>query len=507
MSALVVRDLTVRTALGRTLLEGIDLEIGAGEQVLLVGPSGSGKSTLLRVIAGLDPVPGGTISGSVTLAGRQVLGRDPEEDPPPLDVGWLPQDSAAGVCLPVVEDDVALGCESRAWPVPRIDAAVADALRAVGGWGWRARDSGTLSAGQAQRVGLAAALAPGPAVLLLDEPTALLDPGALRAVQGVVARLQDDAEPPAVLLVEHRLDEWADAGRLPARVVVLDGGRVVADGPGPRVWDQVGAALASSGAHLPWSVELALRGSVPDGGARRRRSTSPGCDAPGETLLRTAGLAVGHTDAALSGVELSVGAGEVVAVVGANGAGKTTLLHTLAGVMAPRAGTIERPGGRPALVFGDPEQQFLAPTVAAELGFDGAPADVVEATVAALRLDPATSVHRLSGGEQRRLSVASVLQGVRRVVLLDEPTRSLDRQGVRWAVRVLRSSAAAGRGILLTSHDLRFVLDVADRVHVIDGGRLLGGGPPQEVLASDLLGRAGLPVPSSVRWLLSGAAA
>ncbi|GAB2607050.1 ATP-binding cassette domain-containing protein [Pseudactinotalea suaedae] len=503
MSALRIRDLTVRTAQGRTLLAGVDLDVDPGEQVLLVGPSGSGKSTLLRVVAGLDPAPGGTVTGSVVVAGQEVIGRDPELDHPPLDVGWLPQDPAAGVCLPVVLDDVAFGCENRAWPVPRIEAAVAAALRAVDAWEWRDRDSGTLSAGQAQRAGLAAALAPRPALLLLDEPTALLDPGALRGVQAVVSALQS----PAVMLVEHRLDEWADAGELPRRVVALEGGRVIADGPATRVWSQVGPALARAGCHLPWSLEATLPGPELDGAAPLPPSGSPGRVSPGASLLATTGLAVGRESAVLTDVEVSVRAGEVVAVVGSNGSGKSTLLHTLAGELRALAGSIDRAGGRPALVLGDAEQQFLAATVAAEVAFDGAGAEVVEATVAALGLDPEASVHRLSGGEQRRLSLATVLQGERAVVLADEPTHSLDRAGVRWTVRALRAVADAGRGVLLTSHDLRFVLEVADRVYVVRDGRLLGGGATAEVLAGELLVLAGLPLPAAARARLRGAAA
>jgi len=506
VSVLRVRDLTVTTATGRTLLAGVDLDVGAGEQVLVVGPSGSGKSTLLRVLARLEPAPGGTVTGSVELAGEQVLGRDPDEDPPPLDVGWLPQDPAAGACLPIVADDVAFGCENRAWSIDRVEAAIDRALAAVDGLAWRDRDTGTLSAGQAQRVGLAAALAPEPALLLLDEPTALLDPGALRGVQRVVARLRGQHDPPAVLLVEHRLDEWADAGELPTRVVALDGGRVVADGPAERVWRRVGADLARAGAHLPWPVEARL-GRSPDGDPPPLAPSVPGSVEPGATLLRATGLAVGHGAPVLTDAEVTVRAGEVVAVVGANGCGKSTLLHTLAGLHAPLAGEVARPAGRPALVLGDAEHQLLGQTVAEELAIGGTPPDVIERTVRTLRLDPDASVHRLSGGEQRRLSVATVLQGERAVVLADEPTHGLDRAGVRWAVRTLRAAAEAGRGVLLTTHDLRFVLEVADRVHVVVGGRLRGGGPTREVLAGDLTALAGLPLPAAARVALTGAAA
>lgn len=495
MTALAVRDLRVEAADGATLLADVDLEVAAGERVLVVGASGSGKSTLLRVLAGLAPAPGATVSGSVVLAGQQVVGRDLEA--PPLDVGWLPQDPAAAVCLPVVEDDVAFGCENRRRTLEEIESAVLRALTAVGAQGWRRRDSTTLSSGQAQRVGLAAAVAPAPAVLLLDEPSAMLDPLALRGVRAAVERVVSGPAPPAVLLVEHRLDEWADGGALPERVVVLDGGRIVADGPTEQVWARHGAALAAGGVHLPWPVERGL------GGALDPAPAEPG---DGPTLLR-ARVAVGHGPTVLADVDLQVRAGEVVAVIGPNGCGKSTLLLTLAGLLRPRRGTVDRPGGHPALVFARPELQFLAPTVAAELAHDGAAPDAVAAMLAALRLERAAerSVHRLSGGEQRRLSVGVALLGARSTILADEPTFGLDRAGVAWVGSALRGAAADGRGVVVTSHDLRFVAEVASRVVVLGEGRVLDAGTTTAVLAR-CRDAGPLPVPAAIRDRLRSAA-
>ena len=507
-TALRVRGLSVYGRDGRPLLREVNLDVAGGERVLVVGASGSGKSTLLRLIAGLSPAPGTRVEGSIRVLDLEVLRRDPAADP--LPIGWLPQDPAAAVCLPRVGDDVAFGCESHRFEVEQIDRAVDEALHLVGAQGWHECDTGTLSAGQAQRVGLAGATAPTPALLLLDEPTAMLDPQALRRVRTALARLAANKQPPALLLVEHRLDEWADGAELPGRVIVLDRGAVIADGPAARVWSEHGAAMVAAGCHLPWPVERATIGV-----ATTRRDGFLAVNPPparsadrgsGAELLRASGLAVGHgSSAVLTDLALTVRAGEVVAVIGANGAGKTTLLHTLAGVRRPLAGTVRRPAGRPALIFQSPEQQFLAQTVAEELAFDGATSEQVRHALAELRLEATArlTVHRLSGGEQRRLSVGTVLLARRPLVLADEPTFGLDRDGVVWTTRAFRAAAAQGRGVLLTSHDLRFVLEVADRVLVVHGGRVLAEGPCAEVLADPLLQAAGLTLPASVRHVLA----
>lgn len=501
-SALRISGLTVRGRHGRRLLDDITLELDAGEQVLIVGASGSGKSTLLRLIAGLS-LPGCQIEGSIRVLGEEVLGRDAAAEP--LPVGWLPQDPAAAVCLPRVGDDVAFGCESRGYDLQRIDRDVASALRLVGAADWRDRDTGTLSAGQAQRVGLAAGVAPGPELLLLDEPTSMLDPVALRRVRDALAGLADERHAPAALLVEHRLDEWADGADLPGRLVVLEHGRVLADGEAERVWKRYGAALLAVGCHLPWPVERALLDAAQAEPGRRppvAASDPAGGLAP---LLVADGLDVGHRhQAVLRGASVQVRPGEVVALLGANGAGKTTLLHTLAGILPALAGRVRCAGGRPALIFQAPGMQFLASTVAAELAFDGAAPDRVSRMLRRLRLESMAdaSVHRLSGGEQRRLSVGSVLLGGRRVLLADEPTFGLDRDGVQWTTAALRAAAAEGRAVLLSSHDLRFVLEVSDRAYVVASGTLGGGGPTPAVLSDPLLGAVGLLPPAAVREAL-----
>jgi energy-coupling factor transport system ATP-binding protein len=208
----------------------------------------------------------------------------------------------------------------------------------------------------------------------------------------------------------------------------------------------------------------------------------------------------------LHGVNVELHAGEIVAVLGRNGAGKSSLLLTLAGLLAPAGGTVT--GERPGMVFQNPEHQFLGSTVREEVGY-GLPAD------AAPRVQRMLDAHgighlaeqnpyRLSGGQKRRVSLAAMLAHQRPSLLADEPTLGLDRRATIATIAAFRAAAAAGTGILLSSHDLRTVATLADRVLVVADGRIVADGPVFEVLREEqLLAGAGVTVPLLVGWLLS----
>ncbi|MEE1618245.1 ABC transporter ATP-binding protein, partial [Brachybacterium sp. J153] len=485
-------------------------EIHDGEQVLLLGPSGSGKSTLLRTLAGAIPShQRGRVRGSVRLAG----GVDPVAGgvtaAAPL-VGHLGQDPADGVCLPQIAEDVALPLESACTPPERIGPRVHAALTATGTADLAHRRAATLSGGQLQRAALAAAVVAEPRLLLLDEPTAMLDAEGVAAVRRAVDAAVD-ATGCAVLLVEHRLDEWAgEAGvaGLPARTIALDrSGRVLADGPTARVLAEHGERLRAEGCWLPREIERRLEDGAgaggispaPDGtahvaatGAAPRQTAGTPAPAPTPLLrLRSATLGPEGRDV-LTGADLTVRAGRVLAVVGRNGAGKSTLLGALSRLDPLRTGTLE--GGAAALVLQRPESQFVADTVVGELAASGAGEQARTELLARLDLgDHADqSPYRLSGGQQRRLSLGAMLLTERPVLLADEPGYGLDRAAQAEVLSLLREAAQEGRGVVLTTHDLRAV-EAADEVVVIAGGRLVGPLAPAALLADgELLRRAGL---------------
>ncbi|BFU46369.1 ABC transporter ATP-binding protein [Krasilnikovia sp. MM14-A1004] len=442
-------------------VRGVDLRIAHGERVLLLGPSGAGKSTLLAALAALLPEDSGQAAGEV-----EIDGLDPRKARER--VGIVFQDPQTQLVMARSGDDVAFGLENRGVPAediwPRVDAALAR----VGFAYPRDRPTAALSGGEQQRLALAGVLALRPGLLLLDEPTANLDPAGAARVRDAITRALDPDT--TMILVEHRV---AEALPLVDRVVVLEpGGGIRADGPPAAVFAAHGDRLAEQGV---W---------VPGHPVAPRRAVAP----PGDPWVRARAVAV---PGRLAAVDMTARAGEVVAVTGPNGAGKSTLALLLGGLLAPGSGTVEAFGDprpphrwraaaltqRIGSVFQQPEHQFVTSRVRDELALGprrlGRPAAEVAATVDELldrlrltRLAEANP-HTLSGGEARRLSVATALATAPRLLVLDEPTFGQDRRTWIELVELLARLRDAGHGIVAVTHDDAFVAALADRVHAL----------------------------------------
>jgi energy-coupling factor transport system ATP-binding protein len=424
--------------------------------VLLLAPSGGGKSTLLAALAGLhDPESSGRSEGTLLVDGRH-----------PRDVrartGLVLQDPEAQVVMARAGDDVAFGLENRGVPRELIWSTVDAALEAVRFPYGRDRSTTALSGGEKQRLALAGALALRPGLLLLDEPTAQLDPAGARLVRDVVAGVRDTT----LLLVEHRV---AEALPLVDRVVVLDpGGGLLADGPPEVVFAQHGRALADRGVWVPGLV-------VPP-----RRAAQPA----GPTVLTAAGLR--HPRVRRPLPDLHVCAGEAVALTGANGVGKSTCARMLGGLVEPAGGCLQPPlhrwrartlAGFVGSVFQEPEHQFLARTVAEELELGplrlGSPPAVArerrEELLARLHLERLADANpfTLSGGEQRRLSVGTALATRPQLLVLDEPTFGQDARTWRELLDLLAGLRDDGAAVLAVTHDEAFAGALADRTLVL----------------------------------------
>lgn len=452
----------------------LNLEITPGQKVLILGHSGAGKSTLLHALAGvLGGAQEGEQRGQLLVNGtlpQHQRGR----------IGLLQQDPDAQVVLSRVGDDVAFGLENLGVPRDHIWPRVRRALAEVGLDLPLDHSTAELSGGQKQRLALASILAMEPSLLVLDEPTANIDPRGVVEVSDAVARVVN-ATGATLVVVEHRVEIWKD---LVDRVVVLDPpGGVVADGTPDAVLGAEGARLAQAGIWVP--------GHHP----KHRKVVRE----LGDTVLSAAALGTarvpGHVVA--EHIDLSLHSGESIALTGDNGAGKSTLALTLAGLLTPFAGEVRASealarGAKPqpirwtskqlltriGTVFQEPEHQFLATTVREELAIGpralGLAARDIDNAVDELleklhlsrlaRANPFT----LSGGEKRRLSVATVLATKPDVVILDEPTFGQDARTWIELVGLIDELLSEGRTVISVTHDRDFIDAVVDTEVVLE---------------------------------------
>ena len=474
----------------------LDLQIHPGERVLLLGASGAGKSTLMHALAGvLGDAEDGDETGSLLIDGRRVAearGR----------VGLVLQDPDSQVVLARVGDDVAFGCENLAVPRAEIWPRVRRALADVGLDLPLDHPTSSLSGGQKQRLALAGVLAMQPGLLLLDEPTANLDPDGVVDVRDAVVRSLERSGA-TLVVIEHRVEVWQDVVE---RVIVLDPvGGVLADGPTREILSGQGERLAQAGVWVP---------SRPPRFPTRHPTRHP--TGRPEGLLRAEGLMVGRVpfgrrraSVVADDITLGVHAGTATVVTGRNGAGKSTLALTLAGLLAPAGGALRASSGfaagisaephrwrsrqlltRIGTVFQDPEHQFLAATVRDDLliGPRALGLSVAEQTsrvdelMGRLRLDHLADANpfTLSGGEKRRMSVATVLATRPRLLVLDEPTFGQDSRTWQELVGFLAELLDEGTALVAVTHDAQFVSALADeeyRLGAADPIRLGVGAP------------------------------
>lgn len=488
---------------GEPALQGLDLQIPAGQRVLLLGASGSGKSTLLHALAGVlpqtedetDDGAGSGPRGQLLVDGRPAAQRDAV-------TGLLQQDPESSILLARAGDDVAFGPENLAVPAAEIGPRVDRALDSVGLEISTDRDTSALSGGQQQRLGLAGITAMRPRLLLLDEPTANLDPEGVATVRRAVEAVVEDTGA-TLVVVEHRTEVWAD---LVDRVVVLGPRGVVADGSPTQLLDAHGThaeQLRRAGVWTPGAQVEPLLPEASEGDlllsaealevsreqpsqrrlSRRRRRVRSGRPAPEDSMA--------GAPAALP-VDLQLRAGSAVALTGPNGAGKSTLALSLAGLLVPAFGAVRAADAladgipndpsvwsgpelveRIGTVFQEPEHQFLTGTVREELAVGPRRAGVPEEEIAGrvdelldrLRLTELAEANpfTLSGGQKRRLSVGTVLAAAPRILILDEPTFGQD--AVTWAavVDLLAEQVQRGRCVVVVTHDAELIRALAAR--------------------------------------------
>jgi energy-coupling factor transport system ATP-binding protein len=533
------------------VLRNVSLTVRDGEFVLILGPSGCGKSTLLQLLNGTIPhTLRGRLEGEASVCGKPILSTKVASFA--TEVGMVFQDPEAQIINTRVRDEVCFGLENLCRPAAEILERQREALDFVGLDGFGDRSIFDLSGGQKQRVSIAAVLAARPRLLVLDEPTANLDPAGMAEIFAVLERLNREAGT-TIVMVEHRVDELADRV---SRVLMMDRGSIVFDGTPREAFSQrrvahseENAAVPSS-AWFPQACEFALAlgdrmGRPVDATgmplsvseavafADRCIGTATATSQPPAPLLTRPSTA---NDPAflrvnrlsffyekklpiLSDIGFDVGRGEMIALCGRNGSGKTTLARLLMHINAPPRGTIWLEGrdvfdlsareisSEIGYVFQNPDHQFVTDRVWDEIAYGlkvrnyadnaiaervGEVLDIVDLTRYRDR-----SPFSLSLGERRRLSVATMLVLEPHLLVLDEPTIGQDHERAQQLMGLMARLRERYRtSILMITHDVRLVAEWADRALVISGGRLLFDGSPQAMFADDaLIADAGLLAP------------
>lgn len=457
---------------GRDAVSGISLFVRSGECVMITGPSGSGKTTLCMAAAGiLEHEYGGKKTGKVTLFGKNVqdykgISEISEH------VGMVFDDPEAQLLFTTVEEELLSALERRGLAPDEVKARLDTVMEITHLTSLRNRAPHALSGGQKQRVVLAATLVLGTDILILDEPTAELDE---RGTESIISILRDlKAGGKTIILTEHKYARFKD---LVDRLVVLDEGRIRSMGPPERI-----------------TGDDYVKGVIYPDFTGIRDFSMPALPPDRPPLITTSDLEFMYGDVpSLCGVNLTIRAGEFIAIVGQNGSGKTTLIKHFIGLLRPTKGEVIVDGKNSkncsvgdlahsvGLVFQNPDHMFFADTVEEEIAFGidnlGIPDKdtVMEAVLRETGLTHTRVLYPrwLSRGERQRLAIACVLAMQPRVIILDEPTTGLDGREAREIMELLKHLQRDGRTIVMVTHSRQIAEECADRIITMEEGRIL----------------------------------
>ena len=464
------------------VLADITVSVPQGAFALLVGDTGSGKSTLLSLVKP-QIAPAGERAGSVRAFGREVGGLTDEEAA--TTVGFVFQDPDNQVVCDSVWHEMAFGLENLGVPQAEMRRRVAEAGYFFGMGDWFHSSTDELSGGRKQLLSLASTLVMQPRLLLLDEPTAQLDPIATKNFLHALFRVNRELGC-TVVVATHAPELMADYATC---AFELEGGRL-------REVDSPDACKARGG--LAIEGRRAAEGSVPDMGERPRAPLEPRRSASAESAaaVRGAWFRYGRDgDWVLRGLDLDVAPGEMHALVGGNGCGKSTLIALLAGLRAPGRGSVRVGVRERALLPQDPKALFAEETVVDELMEWAAVGGYGESEAREMlgRIGLAARVqahpYDLSGGQRQLLALAKVLLVKPRLLLLDEPTKGLDRAARIGVARMLDEARADGATIVMATHDLDFVAALADRVSMLFDGEVACTEPTGEFFRNNIFYR------------------
>ncbi len=478
-------------------LRGVNLDVEAGEFVLLCGESGCGKSTLLRLIK-RELSPFGDEDGEIAYAGAPVGTLDARRAT--AEIGFVLQDPEAQIVTDTVWHELAFGLESLGLESTVIRRRVAEMASYFGLEDWMHKPTAALSGGQKQLLNLASVMAMNPKLLLLDEPTAQLDPIAAANFIGTLQKLNRELGL-TILLIEHRLEEVFP---IVDRVVLMADGAVAFDGE-PRQSDAFFKAHPSHPmeAGLPSAMRIfRLLGGEGDSpltvreGRRyleRYAHTAPPLrDEPphGEAAVQLQNVWFRYEKTAadiLKGCDLTVYRGEHFCILGGNGAGKSTTLKVIAGLCRPHRGKVRLFEQRTALLPQDPRTVFLGKTVREDLAEIQADETQIASVCELLGITHTLERHPydLSGGEQQRAALAKLLLLRPQVLLLDEPTKGIDAYAKRTLAAILQTLKADGVTVITVTHDVEFAAMTGDRLGLFFDGELTAAETPTVFFAEN----------------------
>ena len=509
------------------VLKNINFRMREGETVIIMGPSGCGKSTLLYTLVGMIPhIIRGEMRGNVSVLGKSVLDSRPEE----LSryIGFVFQNPELQVLMPTVIEELVFGLENMGLGREDIRGRVDEVLEFINFKGRELEDPHTLSSGEKQVLAIASVLALRPRILVLDEPTSMLDHVGTQRILSLIERLKRETNL-SLLVVEHRIEWIAEHAD---KVIIMRDGEFVAEGRPSEIFSSEDLIL-KTGVRPPQVSEIfysvvkqrpdLFRGKIPItlqealsllGGV----SSSPGQASSevvgdggkpcGEVLIEVRDLWFRYGKNlpwVLKGVNLDICRGEFVAIIGHSGAGKTTLVKNFNGLLKPVKGYV-RVLGRDTrksavsslarlvgMVMQNPEAQFFASTIQEEMSFTlkrmGLSREEIDQRIkeALNTVDLAKplniSPHLLSFGEKHRLAIASILALKPQVLVLDEPFSGLDYKRSLQLLLALRKFVSGGGTVVLVAHDLQLISEVADRIVVLVNGVISRAGPTRELLS------------------------
>jgi energy-coupling factor transporter ATP-binding protein EcfA2 len=526
--AIVVKDLKFRYLEAKDwALKGVSLEIDPGEFVLLTGPTAAGKTTLCLTLNGLIPsVVKGTVRGSVTVRGMDT--RESERSAVIREVGMMLQDPESQFIGGSVEEEVAFGLENLCMPREEMLRRIEYSLKRVRMEQFRKRFCRALSGGQKQRTVLAFALSLDTGILVLDEPTAELDPLGRREVFSVLNRIAKEGKR-TVFLVTHHIDQVVEYA---SRMVVLYDGEVIADGDPREIITSRTDEMLRYGVRIPEVSELTLRINSEHTLARdlpvpltleeaedtyaaglrgKTLSVQPvGREVEAGDVGRTPviafeGVSFRYGEAAqpaVKDIDLSIFEGESVGIIGQNGSGKTTLARLCNGLLKPSEGkvllygsdsrdlSISETSRRVGYVFQNPDHQLISGTVVDELRFGlrniGTEESEIEERIGEVSrlFELESHMERyplaMSKGLKQKVALASVFAMDPAVLIVDEPTTGLDWRETMASMRECRRISEVGKTLIMITHDMRLVAELAHRVIMMFEGQIMFDGTVDE---------------------------